>query len=160
MQAHKKLFPNKEGFTREIPVLVQGFTREKIDIILGLGCEKPCESLYYLGTFLILIHWAEVYPILIHWPQLYPILIHWTELYPTLIHWTELYPILIQCRTIPYLNTLQSAANQIRVLRHANRQPIRIEHYVTRELSARPEVPSRLSTRLGSRLDSARYSLS
>ena len=60
MQAHKKLSPNKEGFTREIPVLPQGFTREilalpqgftreKIDTILGLGCEKPCESLYYVG---------------------------------------------------------------------------------------------------------------
>ena len=57
MQAHKKLSPNKEGFTREIPVLLQGFTREKIDIIRGLGCEKPCESLYYLGggAFPILI---------------------------------------------------------------------------------------------------------
>ena len=49
MQAHKILSPNKEGFTRELPVLLQGFTREKIDIILGLGCEKPCESLCYLG---------------------------------------------------------------------------------------------------------------
>ena len=49
MQAHKKLSPNKEGFTREIPVLLQGFNREKIDIFLGLGCEKPCETLYYLG---------------------------------------------------------------------------------------------------------------
>ena len=62
MQAHKKLSPNKEGFTREIPVLpqgfthekpvlLQGFTREKIDIILGLGNKKPCESLYYLGWY-------------------------------------------------------------------------------------------------------------
>ena len=60
MQAHKILSPNKggftrempvllQGFTRELPVLLQGFTREKIDIIIGLGCEKPCESLYYLG---------------------------------------------------------------------------------------------------------------
>ena len=51
MQAHKKLSPNKEGFTREKPVLLQGFTREKIDLILELGCEKPCESLCYLGGF-------------------------------------------------------------------------------------------------------------
>ena len=62
MQAHKNLSPNKQGFTRELPdflqgftrelpVLLQGFTREKIDIILGLGCEKPCESLYYLGGY-------------------------------------------------------------------------------------------------------------
>ena len=49
MQAHKKLSPKKEGFTREKPVLLQGFTRETIDIILGWGCGKPCESLYYLG---------------------------------------------------------------------------------------------------------------
>ena len=67
MQAHKKLSPNKEGFTREIPVLLQGFTREmpvllqgftreKIDIILGLGCEKPCESQTTWGACPILIH--------------------------------------------------------------------------------------------------------
>ena len=56
MQVHKKLYPNKEGFTREKPVLLRGFTREKIDINLGLGCEKPCESLHYLGAFPILIH--------------------------------------------------------------------------------------------------------
>ena len=43
-------FSNFSNFpTREIPVLLQRFTRKKIDIILGLGCEKPCESLYYLG---------------------------------------------------------------------------------------------------------------
>ena len=52
-------------------------------------------------------------------------------------------------RTIPYLNTLPLAANQIRVLRHPSRQPIRIEYYVTRELSATVEAPSRLSARLG-----------
>ena len=45
-----------------------------------------------------------------------------------------------------------SSANQNRVLRNPSRQPIRIEHYVTRELSARVEDPSRL--------ESARYSLS
>ena len=53
-------------------------------------------------------------------------------------------------RTIPYLNTLESAANQIRVLGNTSRQPIRIEYYVTRELSATVEDPSRLSVRLGS----------
>ena len=57
-------------------------------------------------------------------------------------------------RTIPYLNTLPSAANQIRVLRHPSCQPIRLEYYVTRELSARVEAL------LGSRLELARYSLS
>ena len=53
--------------------------------------------------------------------------------------------------TLPYLNTLQSAANQIQVVRHSSCQPIRIEYYVTRELSAMVEDPSQLS---------ARYSLS
>ena len=43
-----------------------------------------------------------------------------------------------------------SAANQIRVLRNTSRQPIRIEYYVTRELSATVEDPSRLSARVGS----------
>ena len=38
-----------------------------------------------------------------------------------------------------------SAANQNRVLSHPSRQPIRIEHYVTRELSARVGDPSRLA---------------
>ena len=49
---------------------------------------------------------------------------------------------------MPYLNTSQSAANQIRVSRHPSRQPIRIEYYVTRELSAMVEGPSRLSAPL------------
>ena len=53
-------------------------------------------------------------------------------------------------RTTPYLNTLPSVAKQIRVLRNPSRHPIRIESYVTRELSARVEVPSRLSARVGS----------
>ena len=43
----------------------------------------------------------------------------------------------------------ESSANQNRVLRNPSRQPIRIEHYVTRELSARGEDPSRLSARVG-----------
>ena len=43
-----------------------------------------------------------------------------------------------------------SSANQSRVLRQPSRQPIRIEYYVTRELSATVEDPSRLSVRLGS----------
>ena len=64
----------------------------------------------------------------------------------------ELYPILIHSQSIPYLNTLQSAASQIRVLRNTSRQQIRIEYYVKRELSARVEVPSRLSARVGSLL--------
>ena len=43
-----------------------------------------------------------------------------------------------------------SSPNQNRILRNPSRQPIRIEYYVTRELSARLEVPSRLSARVGS----------
>ena len=43
-----------------------------------------------------------------------------------------------------------SSANQNWVLRHPSRQPIRIEVYVTRELSASVEVPSGLSARVGS----------
>ena len=60
------------------------------------------------------------------------------------------------CFTSPELSANQnrvlhhSAANQIRVLRNTSRQPIRIRYYVTRELSARVEVPSRLSDRVGS----------
>ena len=54
-----------------------------------------------------------------------------------------------------------SAANQNRVLRHPSRQPIRIEYYVTRVVLTSPES-SRLgvATLFGSRLLSARYSLS
>ena len=54
-----------------------------------------------------------------------------------------------------------SSANQNRVLRHPIRQPIRIEYYVTRVVIKSPES-SRLGwkTLLGSRLESARYSLS
>ena len=44
----------------------------------------------------------------------------------------------------------ESSAYHNRVSRHPSRQPIRIECYVSRELSARVEVPSRLSARLGS----------
>ena len=47
-------------------------------------------------------------------------------------------------------NPATSSANQNRVLRQPSRQPIRLEYYATRELSARVEVPSRLSARVGS----------
>ena len=43
-----------------------------------------------------------------------------------------------------------SAASQVQVLRNTSRQPIRIEYYVTRELSVWVEVPSRLSAPVGS----------
>ena len=78
--------------------------------------------------------------------------------------WSRL-PILITCipypsrrLSDPYLNALNqhdssrrprapSASNQNRLLRHPSCQPFIIEHYVTPELSARVEVPSRLSVR-------------
>ena len=53
-------------------------------------------------------------------------------------------------RTEHEKNPSTSSANQNRVFRHPSRQPIRIEFYVTRELSAQVEVPSRLSVRIGS----------
>ena len=43
-----------------------------------------------------------------------------------------------------------SATNQIQVIRHPSRHPIRIEPFNTRELSARVQEPSRLSAFLGS----------
>ena len=64
-------------------------------------------------------------------------------------------------RTIPYLNTLNRTLPYLNTLNliliHgtqsiSSRQPIRIEYYVTRELSAQVEIPSRLSARLGSQL--------
>ena len=114
MQAQKKLSPNKEGFTREIPVLLQvfirktpvllqGFTREKIDIILRLGCEKPCETLYYLG-----------------------IIPHLDTLTRTIPYLNTLN------RTIPYLNTLTRIHSYFG---NSSHQPIRIEYYVTRVVS-------------------------
>ena len=62
--------------------------------------------------------------------------------------WAELYPILIY--SAEYTRISLSAGNQIRVLRDPIRQPIIIEYYVTRELSACVEVPSRFSARVGS----------
>ena len=47
-------------------------------------------------------------------------------------------------------NPSTSSANQNRILRNQSRQPIRIEHYVTQELSAKVGDPSRLSARVGS----------
>ena len=97
MQSHKKLSPDKEGFTREIPVLLQGFTREKIDIILGLGCEKPCESLYYLGGIPYRNTLTCTIPYLNTLTQTIPYL---NTLIRTIPQLNTL------SRTIPYLNTL------------------------------------------------------
>ena len=79
------------------------------------------------------------------------ILIHWTDSAPNQNR--SRHPIRIEHGKKPST----SSANQNRVLRHPNHQPIRIEHYltwvehyVTRELSATVEVPSRLSARVGS----------
>ena len=161
-----------QGLTREIPVLLQGFTREKIDIISGLGCEKPCESLYYLGggvpylntlsrTIPYLNTLSRTIPYLNIINRFLPYLNTLIRIIPYLKTLRRTIPYLNilnrtipylnrLIRTIPYLNTLQPAANQVRVFLHPSRQPIRIEYYVTRELSARVEVPSRLSARVGS----------
>ena len=97
MQAHKTLCPNKEGFTREIPVLVQGFTRKKIDIILGLGCKKPCESLYYLGAIPYVNTLTRTIPYLNTMKRTIPYLNTLNRTIPYLITMN---------RIIPYLNTL------------------------------------------------------
>ena len=61
-------------------------------------------------------------------------------------------------RTIPYLNTLSRTIPFLDTLSpflihgsqsHSSRQQIRNEYYVTRELSARVDVPSRISARVG-----------
>ena len=72
----------------------------------------------------------------------------------------ELYPILIHCRALPYLNTLANytlsynivvgSRQPIKLEHQKLRQPIRIEYYVTGELSATMEVPSGLSARVSS----------
>ena len=112
----------------------------------------------YLNTCIpVIIH---ALPILIHWVsfQLH-ILIHAS---PILIHWVgfqlNILPTLLGKQSESSVTRVEhprlSATNQNRVLRNPSRQPIRIEHYVTRvvtwELSARPEDPSRLSARVGS----------
>ena len=55
-------------------------------------------------------------------------------------------------------NPSTSSANQNRVLRHPSRQPIRIEYYVV--ITSPESSQLGLKTLLGSRLESARYSLS
>ena len=86
MQAHKRLSPNKEGFTRE-----------KIDIILGLSCEKPCESLYYLGGFPYPNTMTLTIPYLNTLTRTIP--------YLNTLHRTIPYPNTLD-RAIPHLNTL------------------------------------------------------
>ena len=64
------------------------------------------QSIPYLNTLSRTIPYLNTLPnytLSYNIAELYPILIHWAELYPILIHWSE-----------PYLNTSQSAANQIR----------------------------------------------
>ena len=101
-------------FTREILVWLQGFTRKQIDIILALGGKKPCESLYYLEAFPILIQWTEPYLNTLTWTIPYFITLNRTI--PTLIHWTELYSIIIRYSWQPI--KFEMSANQNRVLRH------------------------------------------
>ena len=107
MQAHKKLSLNKEGFTREIPVVLQGFTRGKIDIILGLGCEKPCESLYYLGSISYLNTLTRTIPYLNTLSRAIPYLNTLSRTLPYLNTLSRTIPYLNSLsRTIPYPNTL------------------------------------------------------
>ena len=56
MHAHKKLSPNKERFTREKPALLQGITREKIDIILNWGAKTHLNPYTTWVAFPIKIH--------------------------------------------------------------------------------------------------------
>ena len=150
MQAHKKLSPNKERFTREIPVLLQGFTREKIDIILGLGCEKPYESLYYLGgipylnimnrTISYLNTLTRTIPYLNTLSRTIPYLNTLSRFIPYLNKLNRTIPYLkTLSRNIPYLNTLSRTKPYLNTLTrlhsdfdNSSRQPIRIEYYVTR----------------------------
>ena len=134
------------GFRLLYPILIHEGLHPPLAVLLAylllrnffrnsLTAPKNCAG---NTLFHILIHWTELYTILIHWAELYHILIHWPELYPILIHWTK-----------PHLNTLQSATSQIRFVSQS-------ESSITS-----PEC-SRLGWRslLGSRLQSARYSLS
>ena len=130
---------------------------------------KPCR------TIAILIHWAGLYHILIKWAELYPILIPCRSItYLNTLSRTIPY-LKTLSRTIPYLKTMsraqcsrskicwqpigteheepwyfvsQSKSSTKKTLQL--RQPIKIEHYVTRELPARFEVPFRLSAWVGS----------
>ena len=134
MQAHKKLSPNKEGFTREIPVLRQGFTREKIEINLGLGCEKQCESLYYLGrVFPYHNTMTRTIPYLNTLTRTIPYLNTLSRTIPYLNTLSRTIPYLkTLTRTIPYLNTLTRIHSDFDNLR---REPIRIKYYVARVVS-------------------------
>ena len=103
-------------------------------------CGRPCKKKWVQKNFLQKSHSVE--------NQIIPFLNTLSRTIPYLNTLIRTIPYLNTLnRTIPYLNTL----NPILIHRsQSNRQPIRIEYYVTREISARVEVPSRLSTRLGS----------
>ena len=111
---------------------------------------------------------------------------HYRMILPILIHASPILILWLGFRlSTPYLNTLDrhdssqqhprqrisiehpsrqpktpSAANQNRVLRNWSRQPIRIEYCVTRVVTRELSAPEGPFSALGSRLESARYSLS
>ena len=119
---------------------------------------KPYKSLYYLVTLLISIPCRLTKPYRDTLSRAIPYLKILNRTIPYLN---------TMSRTKPYLNTLSwiiaylktlsriysriplSAANKIQVLRHPSRQPFSIECHVIRELSARVEVRSGLSARVG-----------
>ena len=107
MQAHKKLSPNKEGFTREIPVLLQGFTLEKIDIILGLGAKNHVNPYTTWGVFPYLNTITRTIPYLNTLTRTIPYLNTLTRTIRYLNTLTRTIRYLnTLTRTIPYLNTL------------------------------------------------------
>ena len=95
--------------------------------------------------------------------QLYPIFIHCRSIpyvntlpnYTLSAYIAELYSILLHCRWLSAVNQIRapktSSANQNRAKRDSSFQPIRIEYFVTRQLSARVEVPSRLAVAFNTR---------
>ena len=112
----------------------------------------------YLNTLTRLYILIHASPILIHWvgfrfsaPYLNTLNWHKSSRQPSRFE----HPRTLGSRQpIKIKHPRLSAANQNRILRHPSRQPIKIEHYVTES--------SRLGlkTLLGSRLESARHSLS
>ena len=139
----------------------------------------------YPNTWIAYLKTLPNYPIIIHWTELYPILIHWAELYPILIHWAEHTQLVPKTEEMSAANQNRaqknpstSSAFQNRVLRHPSSQRIRIEYYITRHpikfeyyvtrvvSQSESGITSPESSRLGwrslpgSRIESARYSLS
>ena len=103
---------------------------------------------YTLGEYI-----AELYPIFIHCRSI-PY-VNTLPNYTLSAYIAELYSILLHCRWLSAVNQIRapktSSANQNGAIRYSSLQPIRIEYYVTRQLSARVEVPSRLAVAFNTR---------